>query len=91
MRFNNDRHVFISGTTISTLKFPILNPKPWRLAMREKRIKIDKTTLQEERILQKSMVQQEEHLRSKWKSATLSGMTFIQGLQYSLFTGGTII
>jgi len=66
-----------------------LNPKPWRLAMREKRIKIDKTVLQEERILQKSMVQQEEQLRSKWKSATLSGMTSIQGLQYSLFTGGT--
>lgn len=61
------------GTTISTLKFPITNPKPWRLAMREKRVKAERTAIQQERMLQKSMVNQEESLRSKWKTATLSG------------------
>ncbi|CAC5418847.1 NOA1 [Mytilus coruscus] len=61
------------GTTISTLKFPILNPKSWRMQMRESRLKQDKQTLVEERNLQKSIVQEKENLRSQWKSSTLSG------------------
>ncbi|XP_063434662.1 nitric oxide-associated protein 1-like [Mytilus trossulus] len=61
------------GTTISTLKFPILNPKSWRMQMRETRLKQDKQTLVDERNLQKSIVQEKENLRNQWKSSTLSG------------------
>ncbi|XP_071169653.1 nitric oxide-associated protein 1-like [Mytilus edulis] len=61
------------GTTISTLKFPILNPKTWRMQMREARLKQDKQILVEERNLQKSIVQEKENLRNQWKSSTLSG------------------
>lgn len=62
------------GTTISTLKFPILNPKTWRMQMRETRLKHDKQILVEERNLQKSIVQEKENLRNQWKSSTLSGI-----------------
>ena len=44
------------GTTLNLLKFPIVNPAPWRLARRSERLLRDREAHVEEEMLRKRML-----------------------------------
>ncbi|KAL5015741.1 hypothetical protein ScPMuIL_005330 [Solemya velum] len=57
------------GTTLSLLKFPIINPTPWRLAKRKQRVLKSRQSHVEEELLRKKRLKSE----GRSKNATLIG------------------
>ena len=55
--------LWISGTTLNLLKFPIVDPTQWRLALRAQRLLKVKTAAQEEKKLQKSLLKDTRKLQ----------------------------
>ena len=50
--------LFNVGTTLNLLKFPVINPEPWKLARRVKRLKVQKKEEAEERAFHKAQFQE---------------------------------
>ena len=60
---------FVTGTTISLLKFPIVNPEPWKLTARVNRLKEQST----KEVMQKQMKKHEEEDNKEKKGFRLKG------------------
>lgn len=62
-------YLFPTGTTLNLVKFPIVNPAPWRLALRSKRLKKDEKKFATEELVRKLRLSE----LGSFKAAVLTG------------------